>query len=57
MISPYTTFDNSSFNEVRPFWFFSIIAAIFFAVSLWLGYPLVEIWLDTGQVPRFPTAI
>lgn len=45
------------FKEVRPFWFFSIIAAIFFAVSLWLGYPLVETWLDTGQVPRFPTAI
>ena len=45
------------FKEVRPFWFFSIIAAIFFAVSLWLGYPLVGTWLETGQVPRFPTAI
>jgi glycosyltransferase involved in cell wall biosynthesis len=45
------------FKEVRPLWFFSIIAAILFGFSLWLGSPLVETWLETGLVPRFPTAI
>lgn len=41
----------------RPFRFYGIIAAVLGAVSAGLGLPLVLTWLETGLVPRFPTAI
>jgi glycosyltransferase involved in cell wall biosynthesis len=43
-------------NE-RPFIFFSIWSLIFLAASLILAYPIVRTFLETGLVPRFPTAI
>jgi glycosyltransferase involved in cell wall biosynthesis len=45
------------FKEVRPFLFFSIIFVMLALISLILGIPVVETFLETGLVPRFPTAI
>ncbi|MBX9794195.1 MAG: glycosyltransferase [Burkholderiaceae bacterium] len=45
------------FKEIRPARFFGSIAAILGAVSLLLGAPLLLTFLQTGLVPRFPTAI
>jgi glycosyltransferase involved in cell wall biosynthesis len=41
----------------RPMWFFGAIAALFAALAVLLAIPLVLTYLDTHQVPRFPTAI
>jgi len=45
------------FKEARPFLFFSILAALLALVSLGLAYPVVRDFINTGLVPRFPTAI
>jgi hypothetical protein len=45
------------FKEIQPARFFGIIGAILVAISLVLGFPLLETYLATGLVPRFPTAI
>lgn len=44
-------------KEERPFQFFGIISLFGVMVSLVLGYPIVVEFLQTGLVPRFPTAI
>jgi glycosyltransferase involved in cell wall biosynthesis len=44
-------------KEERPLQFFSTIAAILAALGLLLGWPVVTHYLQTGLVPRFPTAI
>lgn len=41
----------------RPVLFFGIIGAIFALAGLILAVPLLLTFLDTGLVPRFPTAI
>ena len=41
----------------RPMWFFGAIAALFAGVAVLLAVPLILTYLDTHQVPRFPTAI
>jgi len=43
-------------NE-RPLLFFSLLGVLLAALALALGIPVVLDWLDTGLVPRFPTAI
>ena len=45
------------FKEERPLAFFGIAGLVLGLVALVLGYPLVVTFLETGQVPRFPTAI
>lgn len=45
------------FKHERPVTFFSVIGMAFVAVSIALGIPLVDEYLRTGLVPRFPTAI
>ena len=45
------------FKEVQPFKFFGAIFLIFSIISILLGYPLFVTYIDTGLVPRFPTAI
>jgi glycosyltransferase involved in cell wall biosynthesis len=45
------------FKNEQPFVFFSLLSALFLATSLVLAYPVVMTFLDTGLVPRFPTAI
>lgn len=44
-------------KEVRPFLFFGGVAAVLVLASLGLGYPVIMHWLETGLVPRVPTAI
>ncbi len=41
----------------RPVLFFGGIAALLLLAALILAVPLVSTYLETGQVPRFPTAI
>ncbi|WP_213979992.1 glycosyltransferase family 2 protein [Sphingomonas sp. dw_22] len=41
----------------RPMLFFGVIAAAFALVALALAVPLILTYVDTGLVPRFPTAI
>lgn len=43
-------------NE-RPFTFFGIIALVLLAASLFLGVPVVLQFLETGLVPRLPSAV
>ena len=44
-------------KEERPLQFFSIVSATLFVAALALGWPLLTEYLETGLVPRFPTAI
>ena len=45
------------FKEVKPFTFFNIISAILMITAFFISYPLVITWIETGLVPRIPTAI
>jgi hypothetical protein len=45
------------FKQERPLVFFSIIFVVLAAASLVIGYPIVVEFLNTGLVPRFPSAI
>lgn len=45
------------YKEVQPFTFFSIISVILALISVILAYPVLVTYLETGLVPRFPTAI
>jgi hypothetical protein len=47
----------SLFVYEKPRLFFGIPAALFMLASIALGMPLIHVWLETGLVPRFPTAI
>lgn len=47
----------SLFKDHRPTAFFSIIFAVLFITSVLLGSPIVLEYLETGLVPRMPTAI
>lgn len=44
-------------KEVRPLLFFSVLALVFAVISLVLAYPVVVTYVETGLVPRLPTAI
>ena len=44
-------------KEVKPFHFFGVIALVLALLSLALAYPIFVTFVDTGLVPRFPTAI
>jgi glycosyltransferase involved in cell wall biosynthesis len=44
-------------KDVRPLRFFGAIGIALLAVAVVLTWPLLLTWLDTGLVPRFPTAI
>jgi hypothetical protein len=41
----------------RPVLFYGSIGALFWLAAIILAIPLVITYLDTGLVPRFPTAI
>ncbi len=45
------------FKEIRPFVFFSLIAVLFVSAGLFLGIPVILEFMETGLVPRFPTAL
>ena len=44
-------------KEERPLQFFSALAGVFVVVSLVLAWPILVTYMETGLVPRFPTAI
>ena len=44
-------------KEVRPLLFFGSIFSILTFISVALSFPLLITYIDTGLVPRFPTAI
>lgn len=44
-------------KEERPLLFFSMLAAVFALLTLICGVPLIELYLETGLVPRLPTAV
>jgi glycosyltransferase involved in cell wall biosynthesis len=44
-------------KEERPLQFFTGVAALLFAASIVLGWPIVTEFIKTGLVPRLPTAI
>ena len=45
------------FKNYKPFEFFSILAGFMFFISVILFIPILVTYLDTHQVPRFPTLI
>ena len=44
-------------KEERPMQFFSLVALVLFATSLILGWPVIATFIETGLVPRLPTAV
>jgi len=44
-------------KEEKPFFFFSVGSILLAAVSIILATPIIIEWLDTGLVPRIPTAV
>lgn len=44
-------------KETRPLFLFGIISFVLFMLSVGLAAPIVWTFLETGLVPRFPTAI
>jgi len=44
-------------KETRPVVFFGALAGIFALTSIVLSLPIIATYLETGLVPRFPTAI
>jgi hypothetical protein len=44
-------------KEVRPLAFFSTIAALLAAAAVFLAVPLATEYVETGLVPRLPTAV
>lgn len=45
------------FKEIKPATFFGGIAGFLIVLAGAMGYPLFDTYLETGLVPRFPTAI
>jgi glycosyltransferase involved in cell wall biosynthesis len=45
------------YKHERPFLFFAVVASLLVIVSVGLAVPIVIDWLNTGLVPRVPTAI
>jgi hypothetical protein len=44
-------------KEKRPLYFFSMIGLTMASLAILLALPLLDTYLRTGLVPRFPTAI
>ncbi len=45
------------FKEQKPFQFFGFFFIVLGLISVVLSLPLISTWIETGLVPRFPTAI
>jgi glycosyltransferase involved in cell wall biosynthesis len=45
------------YAQIKPFRLFGWCSILLLLASLALGYPLIFTWLQTGLVPRIPTAI
>jgi len=46
----------SMFESEKPLAFFGILGVVLVLAAIFLAYPVVVTYLDTGLVPRFPTA-
>jgi len=44
-------------KEERPLQFFAVLFGIFAAASIVLSIPIINTYMDTGLVPRLPTAV
>jgi len=44
-------------REERPLLFFAVVSALFAGVAALIGAPVVSEYLQTGLVPRLPTAV
>jgi glycosyltransferase involved in cell wall biosynthesis len=44
-------------KEERPFQFFSLISVVLVVFSLVVGWPVISEYIETGLVPKFPSAI
>jgi glycosyltransferase involved in cell wall biosynthesis len=44
-------------KDVRPLFFFGMIFIALFLLSIGISYPLVMTFMETGLVPRLPTAV
>jgi glycosyltransferase involved in cell wall biosynthesis len=44
-------------KEERPLQFFALVSGVLSVLSVFLAWPIVTEYLQTGMVPRFPTAI
>ncbi|MDR2268345.1 MAG: glycosyltransferase family 2 protein [Holosporaceae bacterium] len=47
----------SLLKETRPLFFFGSISLVLAGISLLMAYPLMVTFLETGLVPRLPTAV
>ena len=47
----------SALKTTNILYFFNIISVVLMFVAFLIGYPLVVTWIETGLVPRIPTAI
>jgi len=45
------------YKQERPLFFFSVIGSVFSLLALGLGSPIIINYIQTGLVPRLPTAI
>jgi hypothetical protein len=45
------------FKEEKPFQFFGLLSIFFFILSIILSFPILTTYLETGLVPRIPTAV
>jgi glycosyltransferase involved in cell wall biosynthesis len=45
------------FQRERPFQFFGAVSLVLAAIAIGIAVPLLQTYLETGLVPRFPTAI
>ena len=45
------------FRRERPFQFFGTVSLVLAGIAIGLAVPLLQTYLETGLVPRFPTAI
>ena len=44
-------------KEERPLYFFGGLSVLFALTSIGLAYPVLETYVETGLVPRLPTAV
>jgi glycosyltransferase involved in cell wall biosynthesis len=45
------------FKEEKPFQFFGLLCLLFFIISVALSIPIFSTYIETGLVPKIPTAI
>lgn len=45
------------YRTERPIWFYGLVGGLFAAAAFLMALPLLLTWVETGLVPRFPTAI